>query len=108
MAASDILVTKPGPGSLAEAFQQRVPVIVIRNRDTIPQERFNTDYVARHRLGRVVGGWQEIPAAVAALSDPVEREGIRARLEERPPNRAVYEVLGIVEDVIDVTGPRAG
>ena len=47
--ASDLLVTKPGPGSLAEAFHQRVPVVVTRNVHTIPQERFNTDFVARPR-----------------------------------------------------------
>ncbi|HKC11255.1 MAG TPA: glycosyltransferase, partial [Vicinamibacteria bacterium] len=42
MAASDVLITKSGPGSLAEAFHQGVPVVVTANRRTIPQERFNT------------------------------------------------------------------
>jgi UDP-N-acetylglucosamine:LPS N-acetylglucosamine transferase len=98
MAASDVLVTKPGPGSLAEAFHQRVPVVVIRNRHTIPQERFNTDYVARHGLGRVVRDWREIPRAVAELGrDPVERERSRERLVALPPNRAVYEVLEAID-----------
>ena len=27
LAASDLLLTKPGPGSLAEAFHRRVPVV---------------------------------------------------------------------------------
>jgi 1,2-diacylglycerol 3-beta-galactosyltransferase len=104
MAASDVLVTKPGPGSLAEAFHQEVPVVVIRNRHTIPQERFNTAFVARHGLGRVVRHWREIPAAVAALRDPAESERIRQGLAALPPNRAVYEVLQILEGVIAVTG----
>jgi UDP-N-acetylglucosamine:LPS N-acetylglucosamine transferase len=98
MAASDVLATKPGPGSLAEAFHQRVPVVVIRNRHTIPQERFNTDYVARHGLGRVVHHWSEIPRAVAELGrDPLERERTRERLAALPPNRAVYEVLETID-----------
>jgi UDP-N-acetylglucosamine:LPS N-acetylglucosamine transferase len=97
MAASDVLVTKPGPGSLAEAFHQRVPVVVVRNRHTIPQERFNTDYVAEHGLGRVVGHWREIPGAVAALGHPPERERVRERLAALPPNRAVYEVLETID-----------
>jgi UDP-N-acetylglucosamine:LPS N-acetylglucosamine transferase len=108
MAASDVLVTKPGPGSLAEAFHQRVPVVVIRNRHTIPQERFNTDYVAHHGFGRVVQHWREIPGAVAALRrDPAERERTRARLGALPPNRAVYEVLETIDVVIGVTGTSA-
>ncbi len=109
MAASDVLVTKPGPGSLAEAFHQQVPVVVTRNRHTIPQERFNTDYVARHGLGRVVRHWREIPEAVAALrGDPLARERVRERLAALPPNRAVYEVLETIDAVIGVTGTSAG
>ena len=98
LAASDVLVTKPGPGSLAEAFHQRVPVVVIRNRHTIPQERFNTDYVARHGLGRIVRHWSEIPESVAGIyRDPNERAHIRDRLAALPENRAVYEVLETIE-----------
>jgi 1,2-diacylglycerol 3-beta-galactosyltransferase len=109
MAASDVLVTKPGPGSLAEAFHQRVPVVVIRNRHTIPQERFNTDYVARHDLGRVVSHWREIPEAVAELGrKPAELARTRARLAALPPNRAVYEVLETIDAVIGVTRTSAG
>jgi 1,2-diacylglycerol 3-beta-galactosyltransferase len=109
MAASDVLVTKPGPGSLAEAFHQRVPVVVIRNRHTIPQERFNTDYVARHGLGRVVSHWREIPEAVTELSrNPGELERTRDRLAALPPNRAVYEVLETIDAVIGITGTSAG
>ena len=97
LAASDVLVTKPGPGSLAEAFHQRVPVVVVRDRHTIPQERFNTEYVERHRLGQVVGRWQQIPAAVDRLQrDVVERERIRERLAALPTNRAVYEAIEII------------
>ena len=49
LAASDLLATKPGPASLSEAFQKRVPVVVTRDVHTIPQERFNTERVARAR-----------------------------------------------------------
>ena len=97
MAASDVLVTKPGPGSLAEAVQQRVPVVVTRNRHTIPQERFNTDFVSAHGLGRVVSHWREVPGAVAEIHrDPVERERARERLASLPLNRAVYEVVELI------------
>jgi len=99
LAASDLLVTKPGPGSLAEAFHQRVPVIVTRNIHTIPQERFNTDLVRERGLGRVVSHWREIPAEVARLhADAAAREEIRRRLALLPQNRAVYEVLEVVKE----------
>src|SRR5262245_638357 len=97
MAAADLLVTKPGPGSLAEAFQEGVPVVVVRDRHTIPQERFNTHFVEEHGLGVVVGGWPEIPDAVRALADDRARlERLRAAIAALPPNRAVYEVIEIL------------
>ena len=97
MAAADLLVTKPGPGSLAEAFEVRLPVVVTRNRHTIPQERFNTDLVAERGLGVVVSHWREIPRAVERLADePGELGRLRANLETLPANRAVYEVIEII------------
>jgi Glycosyltransferase family 28 C-terminal domain len=94
MAAADLLVTKPGPGSLAEAFHEQVPVVVVRDRHTIPQERFNTRFVEEHGLGVVVGAWSEIPAAVKSLaSDPPRLQRLRAAIRALPPNRAVYEVI---------------
>ena len=107
LAASDLLVTKPGPGSLAEAFHQRLPVVVTRNIHTIPQERFNTELVARRGVGLVVSSWREIPAAVLRLAREPERlRTMRAKLAELPPNRAVYEVLDIVGDAAAASTSR--
>jgi hypothetical protein len=100
LAASDLLVTKPGPGSLSEAFHQRVPVVVTRNLHTIPQERFNTDIVRDRGLGLVVSHWREIPgAALRLFRDSSERAAIRGRLAALPENRAVYEVTDILAGV---------
>jgi UDP-N-acetylglucosamine:LPS N-acetylglucosamine transferase len=97
LAASDLLVTKPGPGSLSEAFHNRVPVIVTRNIHTIPQERFNTDFVRDRGLGLVVSRTRDIPAAALRLfRDAAGRSAIRERLAALPVNRAVYEVIDIV------------
>jgi len=107
LAASDLLVTKPGPGSLAEAFHQRVPVVVTRNLHTIPQERFNTELVARRGLGVVVRSWREIPEAVTRLArDPARRRALRANLDVLPPNRAVYEVIELLGRTIAVPPSR--
>ena len=76
LAASDLLVTKPGPGSLAEAFHMRVPVVVAANASTIPQERYNTRFVEERGLGIVVRHWSEIPPAAAGLA---ARSGAAAR-----------------------------
>jgi UDP-N-acetylglucosamine:LPS N-acetylglucosamine transferase len=101
LAASDVLVTKPGPGSLSEAFHQRVPVVVTRNLHTIPQERFNTDFVRDRGLGLVVSHWREIPAAVLGLArDPAALGAMRRRLAALPSNRAVFEVVELLAGLL--------
>lgn len=98
LSACDVLVTKPGPGSLAEAFHQQVPVVVASNAHTIPQERYNAALVRDAGFGVTVRHWREIPRAVAALRDDAARlQECRRRLAALPPNRAVFEVLDLVE-----------
>ena len=104
LAGSDLLVTKPGPGSLSEAFHQRVPVVVTRNVHTIPQERFNTEFVRDRGLGLVVPHWREIPAAVLGLfRNAAARASMRGRIAALPPNRAVYEVIDVIAREAGVT-----
>jgi Glycosyltransferase family 28 C-terminal domain len=100
LAMADVLATKPGPGSLAEAFHQRVPVIVTRNARTIPQERFNARYVEEKGLGFVVKEWPEIPEVVARLAaDAPLRERIQAALAALPENVAVDEAIEAFEQL---------
>jgi 1,2-diacylglycerol 3-beta-galactosyltransferase len=94
LAASDLLVTKPGPASLAEAFQMGVPVVITADAATIPQERFNARFVAERGLGVVARRWDEVPGIVATLAREPQR---LARMQEAvralPRNQAVDEAL---------------
>ena len=94
MAAADLLVTKPGPGSLAEAFHQGIPVIVVENLFTVPQERANARWIRDEGLGLVVGSSREIaPLAKTLVQEPARLAAIRARLLALPENRALEEAL---------------
>lgn len=102
MAASDLLLTKPCPGSLAEAFHQQIPVVVCCNAHTIPQERFNVRFVESEGLGVTVDGWADMAAAAARLlADPAALDVLRRNLGRLPENRAVYEVLDFIAGEID-------
>jgi glycosyltransferase involved in cell wall biosynthesis len=115
LAACDVVAMKPGPGSLAEALHVGTPVVVIRNRRTIPQERFNADLVTERGLGLVVGDWDELPHAIGSvLTDPDLRERLRAGIAALPENRAVWEALDLVGAFVDARDharenvPRSG
>ena len=47
----DFFIGKPGPASVSEALHCGLPVIVTRNAWTMPQERYNTDWVQELGVG---------------------------------------------------------
>jgi 1,2-diacylglycerol 3-beta-galactosyltransferase len=106
MGAADLLLTKPGPGSLAEAFHRRLPVVVTRDARTIPQERFNARFVEEQALGVVAGSWQGMAEAARDLCrDGTRLDDLRLALSRLPENRAVWEILSVLGGI--VAGPGA-
>ncbi len=95
---ADFFIGKPGPGSLSEAVQMGLPVIVTRNTWTMPQERWNTEWVREHGVGVVHRSHQGVPAAVAeTLARLAELQANVARVR----NRAVFEVPQILARLLD-------
>jgi UDP-N-acetylglucosamine:LPS N-acetylglucosamine transferase len=102
MEAADLLLTKPGPGSLAEAFHRRIPVVVTLDARTIPQERYNARFVERQGVGVVARSWQGMADAALELCRDRERlDGLRRQLERLPENRAVWELLAALGGIVD-------
>lgn len=99
MATSDFLIGKPGPGSISEAVAMNLPVIVERNAWTLPQERFNTDWVRDHELGIVIPSMKGIAGAVEHLLQPGRLERYR-RAAARMVNRAVFEIPEILAEIL--------
>ena len=54
MHLADFFIGKPGPGSISEAIAMKLPVIVERNAWTLPQERYNADWVLEQGAGFVL------------------------------------------------------
>jgi 1,2-diacylglycerol 3-beta-galactosyltransferase len=98
MRLADFFIGKPGPGSLSEAVQQGLPVIVVDNAWTMPQERYNAHWVRENGLGLVLRSFRGIDAAVARLLAGLD--GHRACVR-RMDNRALFEIPRILERVLD-------
>ena len=99
MQLADYFIGKPGPGSLSEAVAMRLPVIVERNAWTLPQERYNTDWVREQGIGIVLPNFRRIARAVEELLEPAAYVGFRAATE-RLTNRAVFEIPDILERIL--------
>ncbi len=97
MRLADFFIGKPGPGSLSEAVQQGLPVIVTRNAWTMPQERWNAEWVRAHGLGVVLPSFRGVAGAVAEVTGHLADYQARVRQVE---NQAAFEVPRILAKVL--------
>ncbi len=95
MHLSDFLIGKPGPGSISEALAMRLPVIVERNAWTLPQERYNCDWILERQAGLVLANFRGIAGAVRRLLEEDTLARYRANTAAIE-NRAVFEIPEIL------------
>ena len=99
MHLSDFFIGKPGPGSISEAIAMRLPVVVERNAWTLPQERYNTEWIREKQVGVVLPSFREIDAGLRELLDPDNFSRFRANAAAIT-NRAVFEIPEILETLL--------
>ncbi|MBX3064532.1 MAG: glycosyltransferase [Anaerolineae bacterium] len=94
MAASDILVTKAGPGTISEACMAGLPLIIS---DHIPgQEYGNVKYIIAHKAGVYARGPRRVARVINKwLHEPADR------LKERGENAKKLAMPNAVWDIAD-------
>ena len=97
MQLCDFFIGKPGPGSISEAVHQGLPVLVVRNAWTMPQERYNADWVRENRVGVVLETFKSIRSGVHEVID--QMGDYRANVR-RIRNRAVFEIPEMLEQIL--------
>jgi 1,2-diacylglycerol 3-beta-galactosyltransferase len=107
MQLADFFIGKPGPGSLSEALAMHLPVIVERNAWTLPQERYNADWVLENEVGLVLANFRNIDRAVAIL---IEAETL-ARYRRNAgamKNQAVFEIPSFLKSIFERSSAASG
>ena len=99
MQLADYFIGKPGPGSVSEALAMHLPVIVEKNAWTLPQERYNGEWIESLGAGIVLPNFRGIARAVDQLLEPDAYERYRAAAA-RQNNRAVFEIPDILEQIL--------
>jgi UDP-N-acetylglucosamine:LPS N-acetylglucosamine transferase len=98
MQPADFFIGKPGPGSLSEALAMGLPVIVECNAWTLPQERYNAEWILEKQVGIVLQSFREIETAVSQLIEPATLARYRTNATALD-NHAVFEIPGIFEEI---------
>src|SRR5580704_4296660 len=103
MRLADFFIGKPGPGSISEAVAMGLPVIIERNHWTLPQERYNADWVEEQGVGISLRSFKrQIVGAVEKMLDP-ERRCEFVRHVNAQKNRAVFEIPDILERIMEAS-----
>jgi UDP-N-acetylglucosamine:LPS N-acetylglucosamine transferase len=100
MHLSDFFIGKPGPGSISEALAMKLPVIVQKNAWTLPQERYNAEWVREKQVGLVVKDFKNIASAVSELLMPENFDSLRANAAALE-NRAVLEIPAMLNRILE-------
>jgi 1,2-diacylglycerol 3-beta-galactosyltransferase len=99
MRAADFLIGKPGPGSIAEAMVRKLPVLIECNAWTMPQERYNTEWVREKNVGIVLGSFKNVVDGVKQMLEPVTLEQFRKNVAAQN-NRAIFEIPEILAKLL--------
>ncbi len=90
MRLADFFVGKPGPGSISEAVQMRLP-IVLSSRSVMVQEQYNLTWVRERKVGIVLPDFRRLPDAVRLLFREGYLEKCRAACA-RQHNHALFQI----------------
>jgi len=99
MRAADFLIGKPGPGSIAEAMVRKLPVLIECNSWTLPQERYNAEWVHEKRVGIVLKSFKDVAEGVRQMLDPATLAEFRKNVAAQN-NRAIFEIPEILAKLL--------
>lgn len=105
MQLADFFIGKPGPGSIAEALAMRLPVIVERNAWTLPQERYNAEWVREKQVGLVVSNFSTIEETVRELLAPETFDRFRSNAAAMR-NLALLEIPDIFQQILALSASQ--
>ena len=100
MQLADFLIGKPGPGSISEAIHMGLPVIVEKNAWTLPQERFNADWVVEHNVGESLRSVKELVPALGRMLAPGRVQQLQQNARAIH-NHAIFEIADLLQSILD-------
>jgi len=100
MQLADFFIGKPGPGSISEALTMGLPVMVERNAWTLPQERYNAEWVREKQVGMVVSNFDTVAGAVAEMLEGETFQRFRCNAKKMH-NRALFEIPEILSRILE-------
>ena len=100
MHLSDFFIGKPGNLSICEALSMKLPLVVESCSYTMPQERYNPEWIIEKHLGIVLESYRDITSAVVELLIPENLARFQAGVAT-VNNNAVFEIPGVLASILE-------
>jgi len=78
---------------------RKLPVLIECNAWTLPQERYNTEWVVEKRVGIVLKSFQDVAAGVRQMLEPATLAEFRKNVAGLD-NRAIFEIPEILAKLL--------
>ena len=106
MAISDVIITKPGPGTINEALAMELPMLIDNTERSLFWERVNVDVVLNYGVGEKIKHPDQIRQL---LHSYLEDSGVQRALETAfvsvPPNQFNEKIKAIIDEMASATNP---
>jgi processive 1,2-diacylglycerol beta-glucosyltransferase len=103
MAVSDVIITKPGPGTINEAIAMKLPMLIDNTDITLFWERANVDFVLKHGVGQKIKKFKQIESLLTTyLKDAQVIHDTEKSFADFPANQFHLRIRGIIQDLISV------
>lgn len=101
MAASDLLITKPGPGTVTEGMIMKLPMILDRTITPIFWENKAFDLIKRHHIGMEIRSLSKLHTIVEKmLFDASYRTELKQAFEKLPAYNFDNHIKKIIHDIL--------
>ena len=101
MAVSDLVVTKPGPGTINEAIAMKLPILIDNTDISLFWERANVDIVLKYGIGQKIKKFSQVRDLISTyLKDPQAKKKSRSSFDNVPSNQFHLRIPEIIHELI--------
>jgi len=100
MAMADIIITKPGPGTINEALAMQVPMLIDTTTTPLSWEKANVELVTKYGVGSRIMDLEEVgPHLRDYLHNRETKQNLENSFSKVPPNLFHERIVGIVDSM---------
>ena len=101
MAISDVIVTKPGPGTINEAIAMKLPILIDNTDTSLFWERANVDIVLKYGIGQRIKKFSQVNDLLTTyLKDSDARQNAVQSFFNVPANQFHLRIPQIIHELI--------